>query len=758
MNRASQLSNKSNKTNTNLTFLITAAPQVTLPYSIHNYSSFSGTYHPENIAVNNPNEQASRWSSGVHDSEQFITITFKSPVIARSIIFGKYYKGHVCNLKEFKIYGGMNSDDEMIEILHDGLKNNAEPESFPLKHQHRNLIFPVKYIKIVPLTAYVASFNYSIWFVEVKGISNDAIMQRVVSEYENYKEMETTRLCLKYFRQKNMMDVFYVLKNRTGAELEHPLLSDLHRYLVVQGDFGVAENILDQLYQSDMYKPFSDNATYKPIWKQILATNEDGDSPCARGGHQMCIDTMEGMIYVIGGWDGRRDLSDFWCFNIRLNEWELLSHDTKLQGGPGPRSCHKICFDPISKSIFVLGRYVEPQAVSNCKDLESDFYRYYIEFDQWIKISDHTAREGGPELIFDHQVCIDAESETLYVFGGRTVNGDINFQNYSGLYSYQIKTNQWKLIRNDDAKLKNQAPPPINLNNSDGTRNHTTSTFLKSRVGHSMLFDKSSKSLYIFAGQRIKDYLSDMYRYSIDHDIVTEIIPQELRNEIGGGPDAGFTQRVTIDEDAQELYVLSGYMRKPSSDIVKNALWVYSIKENKWKKIYQNENVKLTDELPCPRFAHQMVYNTNTKVHYIFGGNPGDHTDSSKRLDDFWELKLTKPNPASILRYNTYQLRLQKFRELCENRTMDEATHIALDYLRTQLAPIVNHEDEEESSQFHQMCANLCLLNREQDEPTSKTQDLLFIERTQLFEKLLECIPQEMKEPQGKIINTIKLT
>jgi hypothetical protein len=71
-----------------------------------------------------------------------------------------------------------------------------------------------------------------------------------------------------------MMDVFYVLKNRTEAELEHPLLSDLHRYLVVQGDFGVAESILEQVYQSDMYKPFSDNATYKPNWKQILATNE----------------------------------------------------------------------------------------------------------------------------------------------------------------------------------------------------------------------------------------------------------------------------------------------------------------------------------------------------------------------------------------------------------------------------------------------------------------------------------------------------
>jgi hypothetical protein len=59
------------------------------------------------------------------------------------------------------------------------------------------------------------------------------------------------------------------------------------------------------------------------------------------------------------------------------------------QGGPSPRSCHKICFDPVSKSIFVLGRYVESQAASG-QSLESDFYRYYVEFDQWIKINDNT--------------------------------------------------------------------------------------------------------------------------------------------------------------------------------------------------------------------------------------------------------------------------------------------------------------------------------------------------------------------------------
>jgi hypothetical protein len=243
-----------------------------------------------------------------------------------------------------------------------------------------------------------------------------------------------------------MMDVFHILKNRTGVELEHPLISDLHRHLVINADFTAAEKVLQTAYQRNVYKPYLDSVKYTPIWRQIQASNEDGEAPCARGGHQMCIDVQGRMIYILGGWDGKQDLSDFWSYDIRENRWSLLSMDTQMQGGPSPRSCHKICFDPISRSIFVLGRYVESPPNSG-QTLESDFYRYYIEFDQWVKINENTSNAGGPELIYDHQMCVDPEGEALYVFGGRTVTGDTNIQNYSGFYSFSIKTNQWELVR-----------------------------------------------------------------------------------------------------------------------------------------------------------------------------------------------------------------------------------------------------------------------------------------------------------------------
>ncbi|KAI8376660.1 Muskelin N-terminus-domain-containing protein [Choanephora cucurbitarum] len=721
--------------------MVAKAKQAKLPYTIHDFSSYSGSYHPMNITINQPTQQASRWSSGVNNHEQFITIKFEKPVVARNIIFGKFHKGHVCNLKEFKVYGGMDPNEHMLELLHNGLRNDTEPESFPLKHQSKDLIFPIKYLRIVPLSAFGANFNYSIWYLEVRGINEPTLIQRVYSEFEAFKETETVRLCLKYFRQRNMMDAFSLLKHKTGIELEHPLLSQLHQYVVIDADFEAAQQVLQRAhYELDIYNAYSENATYQPVWRQILPSQSSIPSP--RGGHQMCIDVQTQTIYVLGGWDGKQDLSDFWSFDIKRNQWTLLSEDTQLQGGPSARSCHKICFDPASQSIFVLGRYVEPLQVTNVNQpLESDFYRYYTGLNQWIKISDHTAFEGGPELIFDHQMCMDSNGETLYVFGGRTVSGDPTLQNYSGLYAYYIQSNEWKLI-------------------STHYRNNTA---LKSRVGHSMLFDPTSRALYVFAGQRGKDYLSDLHRYDVDQDRVTEIVQDYTRD---AGPDTGFNQRATLDERLQELYVLSGYKRNTSAEEVKNALWVYSIKKNSWQKVYQNENHHQEDRLlsgPCPRYAHQMVYDSVHQTQYIFGGNPGDNSNPSKRLDDFWELKLLKPNPSSILRRNFYLIRMQKLKELCR-KAFSHETLIALDYLRNRVTPVVDHENQSESKEFHEICANLCLLETVQDETdecsrkrTIESDLSSSEERTRLFEKILEFIPQEMKEPLGKLTSAVKL-
>ncbi|OAD75654.1 hypothetical protein PHYBLDRAFT_143898 [Phycomyces blakesleeanus NRRL 1555(-)] len=757
--------------------LIESSLQESLQYSISGYSSHSASYHPQNIKVNKPNDQASRWSSSAHDQSQYITLRLEKPAVLRSILFGKFHRDHVCNLKEFKIFGGLDPND-LTELLHHKLKNDAVPETFELRYSHDELVFPVQYIKIAPLSTFGTNFNYSIWYIELNGVQEESIVSRIRKEFENYKETETIRLCLKHLRQRNLMDVFHVLKSRTNVELEHPLLSELHQYLVQDGNFEAAEQILIQANSSNIFELFSTHADYRPTWKRINVTNQEKNIPCPRGGHQMCIDEKEGKIYLLGGWSGKCDMSDFWYYNIRENRWHLLSFNTKRDGGPGPRSCHKICFDPVTKSIFVLGQYSEGQQESADSNIKPDFYRYFIDFNLWKKISTDTSKEGGPDLVYDQQMCINSMAGVLYVFGGRATSIDSISHHYSGLFSYEITANKWTLLRRD-----NDTMSPLSAERLPQSHNQPVNRMpLKSRVGHSMVMDTMHQKLFIFAGQRLKEHLSDLHTYSIEHDRVTQITQDYSKDS---GPEPGFMQRATVDVNRQEIYVLSGSVSSQSNSAVESKLWVYNMRANQWKKVYQSEtsdivetwNKKLVIE-PSPRFAHQFVYDNTTKVHYLFGGNPGGPEGSTERLGDFWELRLTKIGPEDVFRRCVFMTRVHKLQELCNvasdqhnqnnkhpntnasinNETCNDTLY-ALDYLRTHVQPLVNHGDKEEVRLFRELCTKLLFAEkilpgeRESNEELHENHfsDDLYSSRSQLFANLLEYFPCRMKEPLGNL-------
>jgi hypothetical protein len=63
-----------------------------------------------------------------------------------------FFAEHPCNMKEFKIYVGLNPD-HMIQVLHAGLRDDAVPETFSITHVNRDGVpFPTRFIKIVPLS------------------------------------------------------------------------------------------------------------------------------------------------------------------------------------------------------------------------------------------------------------------------------------------------------------------------------------------------------------------------------------------------------------------------------------------------------------------------------------------------------------------------------------------------------------------------------------------------------------------------------
>lgn len=299
-----------------------------------------------------------------------------------------------------------------------------------------------------------------------------------------------------------MEEAFTSLQERVGVKLEDPLVSQLFEHVVKLGSFARAESILTQAHQEDssLFEEFIRNhVPYQPQWSRLDqgVINSNGNPtasssavPAVRGGHQMVWDPVGRAIYLFGGWDGYRDLSDLWRYDVGNSEWICLSEDTRREGGPSPRSCHKMVLHVPLRRLFVFGKYIETEARAT-SPLSSDFYFYDLERHTWTCLGEDVQSTGGPGLVYDHQMAVDEERGVIYVFGGRVIchaqNGNSETL-YSGLYSYDINTARWRLIRSDQESVLG-------------------STMIKSRIGHSMIFNPATRQLYIYAGQRHKDYL-----------------------------------------------------------------------------------------------------------------------------------------------------------------------------------------------------------------------------------------------------------
>ena len=508
-----------------------------------------------------------------------------------NITFGKYEKAHVCNLKHFKVLGGPE-EDNMIEILDAGLKNDTAAENFTLRHHLHKQMYPVSYIKILPLKSHGPAFNYSVWFVSLVGDDSGGLVKHLLNWHRDYRERETIRLCLKHFRQQNYLEAFESLQKKTRIQLEDPLLTELHNVLVNEGDYNKTELLIQRCLEDGVFSDYisrqqpipdwtalilpdnlmsddvivttstnivSDTTNLDNVEKEAVGEGDEGESsvrilppaqPTPRGGHILVIDSLHQNIYMFGGWDGSRDLSDFWVYNIASNKWTMLCADTSAEGGPGPRSCHKMVLDPQYRQIFVLGRYLERGLRDTESNTRSDFYVYDILANKWTQITDDTSAMGGPNLIFDHQMCLDVEKRDIYVFGGQTLfvqNPEeerplIAEKKFSGLYVYHIPDNTWKMLC-DDGETKRTGQPPI-----------------RSRTGHSMLFNAVDRNLYIFGGQRKRDeYLNDFFRYNVDTGAVVFLSDGASGGEMSDSiPAVGYTQRATIDCKRGEIYVMTG--------------------------------------------------------------------------------------------------------------------------------------------------------------------------------------------------------
>lgn len=71
-----------------------------------------------------------------------------------------------------------------------------------------------------------------------------------------------------------------------------------------------------------------------------------------------------------------------------------------------------------------------------------------------------------------------------------------------------------------------------------------------------LCFIQICRKLFIFAGQRSKEYLNDFFTYDVDSGSI-KLISDGSRRHANSLPAAGFTQRATMDPHLNEIYVLS---------------------------------------------------------------------------------------------------------------------------------------------------------------------------------------------------------
>jgi len=696
-------------------------------------------------------------------------LSLESPSIIKNIQFGKYEKTHVCNLKKFKVYGGMDPDN-LLELLNSGLKNDSTPESFLLKHKLHGQPIPSKLVKIVPLEPWAASYNFSIWHIGLRGIKGGSQVTEAIKWHNEFREKEAIRLCLKHFRQHNYLEAFESLQKKTRISLEHPLLTELHRVLVDEGNYEKTEELLEKASCGGLFSLHLSRQQPRHVWSPLIppqnmpqiSPRPGGDSrtgegseqepddmepakPSPRGGHQLVIDAVGQNIYLFGGWDGLKDLSDFWVFNIASSTWTLLSADTEAEGGPPPRSCHKMVLDHNFRQIFVLGQYLERIKRESESSIKSDFYVYDIRTSNWTQITPDTSTVGGPSLIFDHQMCLDQEKRDIYVFGGQALHvhkpsdpPHSQDKKYSGLYVYHVSNNTWRLLWQDGEQVGDSIPP------------------IRSRTGHSMLFNNVDRCLYVFGGQRGReDYLNDFFTYNVDSEQVKYLSDG---SNVGDStiPAVGYTQRAVIDCARGEIHVMTGLNKdkdkssRSGESKVSNSFWFYQIGSGSWSLLYRNENntpgywSKRQTVEPRPRYAHQLVYDESSGVHFIFGGNPGgkEGADERQRLGDFWKLQLLRPNIQDFQRQMRLLVRRYRFKELRREPMA------ALAYLQGDLSSCVDHEDKREEKEFQLLAGSIF----SQADHSSE-----FELRTSLYEELVSFFPPDMTQPSGNLLDLVPL-
>lgn len=791
-----------------------------IKYSIDSWSSFFGNFHPNNITKDiSISDQFSKWSVDFKSKNEYIILKLDKTSIVQLITFGKY--NDPTSLKEFKLYSGMTKEN-MTEILHSNLRNENEYETIAINYKWKNKPIPSNYIKLVPLKPYNIKFNISVWFINLRGITDEKIVQTCLNDYNELTELEDKKLWLKLTRELPIQNLDMKEINDFISNFEPQNMTNLYNF-IMKGEYDKVvqviselkkekklfnknedsqnENNYELLYKREdyFYKEISNllealkndakinyllapseeasnqedpneyldselvemqecleypssnwqnntnndsnrdnqisnfwNRDIESIFFDIedIKVNLDNNSnsmkklkeedymyPCPRGGHSMVLDKKNDIIYIYGGWTGHQELSDLWSFDIKKNEWNLITKSSENQEGPGPISCHKMVFDHTHSLIYIFGRHTTNYHDS--KNSNNRLYTFSIESNKWNSVLLNVQKKNGIliplneiGIVFDHQMALDEKRSILYIFGGVSITS--KGKSYLGLWKLDLINGYWENLLNEEPK-------------------ELYGLSLKTRCGHTMIFMENKNQLLIMGGgkykQKVPKPIYDILLYEIETGTLKEISHDYTK--MTNSPFSHFSLGVCYNSKREHLYIFGG-SQKGEKENLSNNFYIFDLntfsfskinnKEKKHDSIINYDLMNLSGNLnktffdenifcnrennydsfnePVQRYAHCMVYSENLNKGFIFGGNPNIKTSNALKVNDFWSFTINEKNQDDVEKQILLQIYLSYFEELCMLNLFEKAVQVLNENIYLLLDPQTSVNELERLSEM----------------------------------------------------------
>ncbi|KZV93413.1 hypothetical protein EXIGLDRAFT_717138 [Exidia glandulosa HHB12029] len=728
-----------------------------LEYEIHGESSHSAKYFARNIKSRDTSSD-SRWTaaSPLGPEPQFIVLKLDQVCVLKSVLMGKYYKSHPCNVQVFEVHVGQDPS-RMTLVLRDQLQDNGIWETFNVLWRDADgLPIACRYVKIVPISTHHATFHPSLWHVSLYGTSDEDQVEAIRADLLLRKEARAIRLMAKYLRQRGFQDPCTQLLAQSGQTLEHPCVTTL-RDALAHGDWAAAEHAIRSAVESGLFDEHLQSTRPTLVWRRLRGTNADGDVPPGLTEHSMCFDPHEQTVFVIGGWDGTQHVCDVHAYAVANDRWRSLS----LEGAPQNLQHHRSVLDSFDGCLYVFVPVPDEGSpptegagdqssslsmsasvvdtllrVSPRKSGKFALYRCTTRCDPctWTCISSNISSVGGPGYTLDFDVTLDTETRTVYMRTSPLSQRNGEPKTASQLHSYSLGTGEWTAL-----------PPAKDL------------PALRGRL--CAVGDATQGSRLWMLGANGPTSAMSVHTVDVRTSDVDAVPPAGAPNS-GLKPPSSLVLEPTLgNQELQEVYIFHETTGGEGGHVIgePNTLWIYQCRRRRW--MTTQPGPARPGKQPPERVVFQSAYDPQTQTFYQFGGLLVHGLPQQKPLGQLWRAKLQRPTRVDILNKAMFALREQQFLEMCRAGVGEIET---LEFIRSGIVPFINVADRRTVQDFCSTVARLYGVKDSEggggddsvsdgDSAAAKQND----ERVALFDALVEMVNPSAREPAENLLDVV---